>query len=46
MSYRMVKKTDLLPKIYLMEIEAPLVARKAAPGQFVILRIVNKGEKI
>ena len=46
MPYKIVKKTDLNPQIYLMEIEAPLVARKAAPGQFVILRIVNKGEKL
>lgn len=29
-----------------MEIEAPLVARKAAPGQFVILRIDEKGERV
>ena len=46
MSYKIVKKADLNSQIYLMEIEAPLVARKAAPGQFVILRIDEKGERV
>ena len=45
-SYKIVKKADLNSQIYLMEIEAPLVARKAAPGQFVILRIDEKGERV
>ena len=46
MSYKIVKKADLNSQIYLMEIEAPLVARKAAPGQFMILRIDEKGERV
>ena len=46
MSYKIVKKADLNSQIYLMEIAAPLVARKAAPGQFVILRIDEKGERV
>lgn len=46
MSYKIVKKADLNSQIYLMEIEVPLVARKAAPGQFVILRIDEKGERV
>ena len=46
MSYKIVNKADLNSQIYLMEIEAPLVARKAAPGQFVILRIDEKGERV
>lgn len=46
MSYKIVKKADLNSQIYLMEIEAPLVARKAEPGQFVILRIDEKGERV
>lgn len=46
MSYKIVKKADLNSQIYLMEIKAPLVARKAAPGQFVILRIDEKGERV
>ena len=39
MSYKIVKKEMLNPTVFLMEIEAPLVARKAEPGQFIILRI-------
>ena len=46
MSYRIIKKKDLNPQIFLMEIEAPLVARKAEPGQFIILRIDEKGERV
>ena len=46
MSYKIVKKADLNSQIYLMEIEAPLIAKKAAPGQFVILRIDEKGERV
>ena len=46
MSYKIVKKADLNSQIYLMEIESPLIARKAAPGLFVILRIDEKGERV
>ena len=46
MSYKIVKKADLNSQIYLMEIEAPLIAKKAAPGQFVILRMDEKGERV
>ena len=46
MSYRIIKKKDLNPQIFLMEIEAPLVAKKAEPGQFIILRIDEKGERV
>ena len=46
MSYKILKKTDLNPQIFLMEIEAPLVAKKAEPGQFIILRIDDKGERV
>lgn len=46
MSYRIIKKRNLNPQIFLMEIEAPLVARKAEPGQFIILRIDEKGERV
>lgn len=44
--YRIVKKRVLNPSVVLMEIEAPLVARKAEPGQFIILRIDEFGERI
>ncbi len=46
MSYRILEKRDLNPQIFLMEIEAPLVAKKAEPGQFIILRIDEKGERV
>ncbi len=46
MSYRIIKKMDLNPQIFLMEIEAPLVARRAEPGQFIILRIDETGERV
>ena len=44
--YRIVKKRVLNPTVTLMEIEAPAVARKAEPGQFIILRVDENGERI
>lgn len=44
--YRIVKKRVLNETVTLMEIEAPLVARKAQPGQFIILRIDEEGERV
>lgn len=44
--YKIVKKEMLNPTICLLEIEAPFVARKAQPGQFIILRIDEKGERL
>ena len=46
MPYKIIKKEDLNPQVFLMEIEAPLVAKKAEPGQFVILRIDEFGERV
>ena len=46
MSYKIVEKKMLNPTVFLMEVEAPLVARKAEPGQFVILRIDEYGERV
>jgi len=46
MAYKIVRKEILNPQIFLMEIEAPLVARKAQPGQFIILRIDEYGERV
>ena len=37
--YKIVSKKCLNPTVTQMEIEAPLVARKAKPGQFIILRV-------
>ena len=44
--YRIVKKRVLNPTVTLMEIEAPMVARKAEPGQFIILRVDENGERV
>ncbi len=44
--YRIVSKTPLNPTVTRMEIEAPFVARKAKPGQFIILRVDENGERI
>ena len=44
--YRIVQKKILNPTVTLMEIEAPLVAKKAEPGQFIILRVDETGERI
>ena len=44
--YKIVRKESLNPTVTLMEIEAPLVARKAEPGQFIIFRATEDGERI
>ena len=44
--YRIVKKQVLNPTVTRMDIEAPLIAKKAEPGQFIILRVDEKGERI
>ena len=44
--YKILKKRVLNPTVTLMEIEAPLVAKKAEPGQFIILRTDKDGERI
>ena len=46
MPFKILKKQELVPTIYLMDINAPRIARKAQPGQFVILRIDETGERI
>ena len=44
--YKIVRKKVLNPTVTLMEIDAPLVAAKAQPGQFIILRVDENGERI
>ena len=44
--FPIVKKRVLNDSVTLMEIEAPLVARKAQPGQFIIFRIDEAGERV
>ena len=44
--YRIVEKKVLNPTVVQLQIEAPLVANKAKPGQFIILRVDENGERI
>lgn len=44
--YKILVKRELAPSVKLFEVEAPLIARKARAGQFVILRIAEEGERI
>ena len=44
--YRIAYKKQLNPTVTMMDIEAPLVAKKAEPGQFIILRVTDSGERI
>lgn len=44
--YKIVKKQILNPTVVKISVEAPRVAKKALPGQFIILRIDEKGERV
>ena len=44
--YRIIAKERLAENIHLLEVEAPEVARKAQPGQFVVVRVDEEGERI
>ena len=44
--YRIIDKKVLNPTVVQLQIEAPLVAKKAKPGQFIILRVDEDGERI
>ena len=44
--YQILRREDLTPEIHLLEIAAPEVARKAQAGQFVVIRVDEKGERI
>lgn len=44
--FQILKKEQLAPAIYLMDIHAPRVAESAMPGQFVIVRVDEKGERV
>ena len=44
--YKIVEKKILNPTVVQLQIEAPLVANKAKPGQFIILRVDEEGERI
>ena len=44
--YQILKKRRLSENVVLMEIDAPYVAKKAEPGQFIILRVDEEGERV
>ena len=44
--FKILKKEELSPNVYAMEIDAPRVAKKAEPGQFIVLRVNKTGERI
>ena len=44
--YKILKAEELADKIYLMDVEAPRVAKHCEPGQFVIVKMDDKGERI
>lgn len=44
--YKILNRKELNPTVTLLDIEAPLIAKKAEPGQFIILRVDEDGERI
>lgn len=46
MMYKILRKQVLVPQVKMMEIDAPLIAQKAEPGQFIMFRIDEAGERI
>ena len=44
--YRILKAEMLADKIYLMDVEAPRIAKACQPGEFVIVRMDDRGERI
>ena len=44
--YKIVRREELNPAVTRIEVEAPFVAKKAKPGQFIILRVDEEGERV
>ena len=44
--YKILRKKELVPNIYQMDIEAKRVAKSALPGQFIIVKVDEKGERV
>ena len=44
--FKILEKRELTDNIYLLRIEAPRVAQSALPGQFVIVRVDEQGERV
>jgi len=43
---RLVKKKEIAPSTYAIKVDAPQIARKARAGQFVVVRVDERGERI
>ena len=46
MGGKILRKEQLAPEVFLMELNAPEIARKHRAGQFIILRVNDRGERI
>ena len=44
--YKIIRAEELTTNIYLMDVEAPRVAKRCEPGQFIIVRLDEEGERI
>lgn len=44
--YKILHRQDLAPSLHKFIVEAPMIARRAQPGQFIILRVHEQGERI
>ncbi len=44
--YKILKKEQFSEKVFCLEVEAPLVARSCKPGQFIIVRVDSKSERV
>ena len=44
--YKILRREDLSSNVVLMDVEAPMVAKKCLPGQFIILQVNEAGERI
>jgi ferredoxin--NADP+ reductase len=44
--FKIVDKKELSPGVFCFDIKAPRVAKKAAPGQFIVLRVNERGERV
>jgi ferredoxin/flavodoxin---NADP+ reductase len=44
--YKILEKKALNPQVVMLKVEAPFIARKAQPGQFIIFRVDDQGERI
>lgn len=45
-THRLVQKKEIAPSNYAIKVDAPLIARKARAGQFVVVRVNERGERI